>query len=57
VLRNTTERQETLESGAVLINYDNETTIFNNCYHFLDILDEREIAEPPERIDPFDEST
>ena len=30
VLRNTTERQETLESGAVLINYDNETTIFKN---------------------------
>jgi UDP-N-acetylglucosamine 2-epimerase (non-hydrolysing) len=27
VLRNSTERQETLESGAVLINYDNETTI------------------------------
>ena len=30
VLRNTTERQETLETGAVLINYDNETTIFKN---------------------------
>ena len=30
VLRNSTERQETLESGAVLINYDNETTIFKN---------------------------
>jgi UDP-N-acetylglucosamine 2-epimerase (non-hydrolysing) len=30
ILRNSTERQETLESGAVLINYDNEFTIFNN---------------------------
>jgi UDP-N-acetylglucosamine 2-epimerase (non-hydrolysing) len=30
ILRNSTERQETLESGAVLINYDNEFTIFKN---------------------------
>jgi UDP-N-acetylglucosamine 2-epimerase (non-hydrolysing) len=30
ILRNSTERQETLESGAVLINYDNEFTILKN---------------------------
>jgi UDP-N-acetylglucosamine 2-epimerase (non-hydrolysing) len=30
ILRNSTERQETLESGAVLINYDNELTICKN---------------------------
>jgi UDP-N-acetylglucosamine 2-epimerase (non-hydrolysing) len=30
ILRNSTERQETVESGAVLINYDNETTILKN---------------------------
>jgi UDP-N-acetylglucosamine 2-epimerase (non-hydrolysing) len=30
ILRNSTERQETLESGAVLINYNNESTILKN---------------------------
>jgi UDP-N-acetylglucosamine 2-epimerase (non-hydrolysing) len=30
VLRNSTERQETVESGAVLINYDSESSIFKN---------------------------
>jgi UDP-N-acetylglucosamine 2-epimerase (non-hydrolysing) len=30
VLRNSTERQETVESGAVLINYDKETSICRN---------------------------
>lgn len=39
VLRNSTERQETLESGAVLINYDNETTILKNIQ--ISIKDEK----------------
>jgi UDP-N-acetylglucosamine 2-epimerase (non-hydrolysing) len=30
ILRNSTERQETVESGAALINYDNESTILKN---------------------------